>query len=81
MGLTGECRLLTLPDMRGQRISDYFSYHASVSLDNNCNVRLLSSFDAQGMKILLISPTFYGAASGTVFQKWVANNQWWTFVN
>lgn len=80
MGTTGEC-LFTLPVMRGQRINNYFSYHASVSHDNMFNMDIFSPSDAQGMMILLISPTFYGAASCTIFQKRVANNQWWIFLN
>lgn len=67
--------------MRRQRISHYFSHRASVSLDNTFNTHVLFPSDAQGMMISLISPTFYGAASCTVFQKRVTNNQWWTFVN
>lgn len=69
MGTTGECLFLTLPVMRGQRVSGYFSYHASVSLDNNFNMHLLSPFDTQGTKILLISLMFYGAASHCISEE------------
>lgn len=45
------------------------------------NMHMLSLFNAQGIMTLLISPTFYGTDSCTIFQERVTNNPFWTSVN
>lgn len=45
------------------------------------NMHMLSPSDAQATMTLLISLTFYGSDSCTIFQERVANNPFWTSVN
>lgn len=53
------------------------TYRASVSLDNEFNMHMLSPSDVWGVQLWLISIAFCGAASCTVFQK----NSLKTFLN